>query len=70
VEASATPVAGASQGSTAPQAEPSYISIQPTDPSTVYVPTYDPAAVYQPYSGVAPLLGFGARHRGRGAVEQ
>ena len=23
-------------------------------------PDYDPAAVYQPYSGVAPLLGFGA----------
>ena len=60
VEASAPPGAGAPQGSTAPQAEPSYISIQPTDPSTVYVPTYDPAAVYQPYSGVAPLLGFGA----------
>src|SRR4029077_20589841 len=35
VEASATPVAGASQGSTAPQAAASYISIQPTDPSTV-----------------------------------
>ena len=60
VEASAPPGAGAPQGSTAPQAEPSYISIQPTDPSTVYVPTYDPAAVYQPYSGLAPLLGFGA----------
>ena len=60
VEASAPPGAGAPQGSTAPQAEPSYISIQPTDPSTVYVPTYDPAAVYQPYSGIAPLLGFGA----------
>ena len=60
VEASAPPGAGAPQGSTAPQAEPSYISIQPTDPSTVYVPTYDPAAAYQPYSGVAPLLGFGA----------
>src|SRR5580693_9248573 len=60
VEASAPPGAGAAQGSTAPQAAASYISIQPTDPSTVYVPTYDPAAVYQPYSGVAPLLGFGA----------
>jgi Protein of unknown function (DUF3300) len=60
VEASAPPGAGAPQGSTAPQVEPSYISIQPTDPSTVYVPTYDPAAAYQPYSGVAPLLGFGA----------
>ena len=60
VEASAPPGAGAPQGSTAPQAEPSYISIQPTDPSTVYVPTYDAAAVYQPYSGIAPLLGFGA----------
>ena len=60
VEASAPLGAGAPQGSTAPQAEPSYISIQPTDPSTVYVPTYDPAAVYQPYSGIAPLLGFGA----------
>jgi hypothetical protein len=60
VEASAPSEAGAPQGSTAPQAGPSYISIQPTDPSTVYVPTYDPAAVYQPYSGVAPLLGFGA----------
>ena len=60
VEASAPPGAGAPQGSTATQAEPSYISIQPTDPSTVYVPTYDAAAVYQPYSGIAPLLGFGA----------
>ena len=60
VEASAPQGAGAPQGSTAPQPEASYISIQPTDPSTVYVPTYDPAAVYQPYSGVAPLLGFGA----------
>ena len=60
VEASAPPVAGAPQGSTAPQATASYISIQPTDPSTVYVPTYDPSAVYQPYSGIAPLLGFGA----------
>ena len=60
VEASAPPGAGAPQGSTAPQAAPSYISIQPTDPSTVYVPTYDPAAVYQPYTGIAPLLGFGA----------
>src|SRR5580700_1257311 len=60
VEASEPPGAGAPQGSTAPQPAASYISIQPTDPSTVYVPTYDPAAVYQPYSGVAPLLGFGA----------
>ena len=60
VEASVPQGAGAPQGSTAPQAAASYISIQPTDPSTVYVPTYDPAAVYQPYSGVAPLLGFGA----------
>ena len=60
VEASAPPVAGAPQGSTAPQATASYISIQPTDPSTVYVPTYDPSAVYQPYSGITPLLGFGA----------
>ena len=60
VEASAPPVAGAPQGSPAPQATASYISIQPTDPSTVYVPTYDPSAVYQPYSGIAPLLGFGA----------
>ena len=60
VEASAPPVAGAPQGSAAPQATASYISIQPTDPSTVYVPTYDPSAVYQSYSGIAPLLGFGA----------
>src|ERR1700733_6337776 len=60
VEGSAPPGAGAAQGSTAPQAAASYISIQPTDPSTVYVPTYDPAAVYQPYTGIAPLLGFGA----------
>ena len=60
VEASAPPVAGAPQGSTAPQAAASYIAIQPTDPSTVYVPTYDPAAAYQPYTGIAPLLGFGA----------
>jgi Protein of unknown function (DUF3300) len=41
-------------------AQASYIEIQPTDPSTVYVPSYDPVAVYEPYSGVAPLLGFGA----------
>ena len=60
VEASVPQGAGAPQGSTAPQAAASYISIQPTDPSTVYVPTYDPVAVYQPYTGVAPLLGFGA----------
>ncbi|HLX98007.1 MAG TPA: DUF3300 domain-containing protein [Roseiarcus sp.] len=53
--------AGAPQGAAAaPAAEASYISIQPTDPSTVYVPTYDDAAVYQPYTGIAPLLGFGA----------
>jgi Protein of unknown function (DUF3300) len=60
VEASAPQGAGAPQGTTAPQAAASYISIQPTDPSTVYVPTYDPSAVYQPYTGIAPLLGFGA----------
>ena len=60
VEASVPPGAGAPQGSTAPQPAASYISIQPTDPSTVYVPTYDPVAVYQPYTGIAPLLGFGA----------
>ena len=60
VEASAPPGAGAPQGSAAPPAAASYISIQPTDPSTVYVPSYDPAAVYQPYTGIAPLLGFGA----------
>ena len=41
-------------------AQESYIEIQPTDPATVYVPSYDPVSVYQPYSGVAPLLGFGA----------
>src|SRR4029077_9189968 len=60
VEASAPSGAGAPQGSAAPRAAASYISIQPTDPSTVYVPTYDAAAVYQPYTGIAPLLGFGA----------
>jgi hypothetical protein len=60
VEALAPPEAGAPQGATALQAETSYIAIQPTDPSTVYVPTYDPVAVYQPYTGIAPLLGFGA----------
>ena len=60
VEASVPQGAGAPQGTTAPQPAASYISIQPTDPSTVYVPTYDAAAVYQPYSGIAPLLGFGA----------
>ena len=60
VEASAPQGAGAPQGTTAPQAAASYISIQPTDPSTVYVPTYDPSAIYQPYTGIAPLLGFGA----------
>jgi hypothetical protein len=41
-------------------AQESYIEIQPTDPSTVYVPSYDPVSVYEPYTGVAPLLGFGA----------
>ena len=60
VEALAPAEAAAPQGATAPQAEASYITIQPTDPSTVYVPTYNPAAVYQPYTGIAPLLGFGA----------
>ena len=60
VEASAPSGAGAPQGTTAPPAAASYISIQPTDPSTVYVPTYDPSAIYQPYTGIAPLLGFGA----------
>ncbi len=60
VESSAPRGGGAPQGSTAPQAAASYISIQPTDPSTVYVPTYDPVAAYQPYTGIAPLLGFGA----------
>ncbi len=50
------PVTTASGGSS----QASYIEIQPTDPGTVYVPSYDPAAVYAPYSGVAPLLGFGA----------
>src|SRR6185312_8633851 len=60
VEASAPTGASSAQGSTVPQAELNYISIQPTDPSTVYVPTYDPVAAYQPYSGLAPLLGFGA----------
>jgi Protein of unknown function (DUF3300) len=60
VEALAPPQSSAPQGTTAPQAEASYITIQPTDPSTVYVPTYDPVAVYQPYTGLAPLLGFGA----------
>jgi hypothetical protein len=60
VEASAPQGAGAPQGTAAPQAAASYISIQPTDPSTVYVPSYDPVAAYQPYTGIAPLLGFGA----------
>ncbi len=60
VEASAPQGGGAPRGSTAPQAAASYIAIQPTDPATVYVPTYDPVAVYQPYTGIAPLLGFGA----------
>ncbi|MBV9287535.1 MAG: DUF3300 domain-containing protein, partial [Hyphomicrobiales bacterium] len=41
-------------------AQQPYIEIQPTEPATVYVPSYDPVAVYQPYSGIAPLLGFGA----------
>ena len=54
------PEAAAPQGAGAPQPAASYITIQPTDPSTVYVPTYDPVAVYQPYTGIAPLLGFGA----------
>ena len=62
--------AGAPQGSTAPQAAASYISIQPTDPSTVYVPTYDPVAAYQPYTGDRASVGLRRRHRGRGAVEQ
>ena len=50
------PVTTTSGGS----AQASYIEIQPTDPATVYVPSYDPVSVYEPYSGVAPLLGFGA----------
>jgi hypothetical protein len=53
VEQTVTTASGAST-------QQSYIQIQPTDPATVYVPTYDAGAVYQPYSGVAPLLGFGA----------
>jgi uncharacterized protein DUF3300/endosialidase-like protein len=60
VEALAPPETGAPQGAGAPQPTASYITIQPTDPSTVYVPTYDPVEVYQPYTGIAPLLGFGA----------
>jgi hypothetical protein len=60
VEALAPPETGAPQGAGAPQPEASYIAIQPTDPSTVYVPTYDPVSVYEPYTGIAPLLGFGA----------
>jgi hypothetical protein len=60
VEALAPPGAGAPQGAAAAPASASYITIQPTDPSTVYVPTYDPVSVYQPYTGIAPLLGFGA----------
>jgi Protein of unknown function (DUF3300) len=60
VEALAPPETGAPQGAGAPQPAASYITIQPTDPSTVYVPTYDPVEVYQPYTGIAPLLGFGA----------
>src|SRR5208282_115001 len=36
------------------------ISIAPTDPSMVYVPSYDPVTVYEPYTGIAPLLTFGA----------
>jgi uncharacterized protein DUF3300/endosialidase-like protein len=61
VEASVPPaVAGAPQGAAAAQPAASYITIQPADPSTVYVPSYDPVSVYQPYTGIAPLLGFGA----------
>ena len=60
VEALAPPAAAPPRGTPAPQVEASYITIQPTDPSTVYVPTYDPVSVYQPYTGIAPLLGFGA----------
>jgi hypothetical protein len=60
VEALAPPETAAPQGAGAPQPAASYITIQPTDPSTVYVPTYDPVEVYQPYTGIAPLLGFGA----------
>jgi Protein of unknown function (DUF3300) len=60
MEASVPPEAAAPQGAAAPQPAASYITIQPTDPSTVYVPSYDPVSVYQPYTGIAPLLGFGA----------
>jgi hypothetical protein len=60
VEALAPPEAGAPEGAGAAQPAASYITIQPTDPSTVYVPTYDSTAVYEPYTGIAPLLGFGA----------
>ena len=70
VEASAPPVAGAPQGSTAPQAAASYISIQPTDPSTVYVPTYDPVCGLSALFRRRASLGLRGRHRGRRAVEQ
>ena len=44
------------------------IAIAPTDPSMVYVPSYDPVTVYQPYSGVAPLLTYGAAAVAVGAI--
>ena len=52
--------AGGPQGSTAPQAAASYISIQPTYPSTVYVPTYDPVSGVPALYGRRASLGFGA----------
>ena len=44
------------------------IAIAPTDPSMVYVPSYDPVEVYQPYTGVAPLLTYGAAAVAVGAI--
>ena len=70
VEASAPAGAGAPQGSTATQAGPSYISIQPTDPSTVYVPTYDAVCRLSALFRHRASPGLRGRHRGRGAVEQ
>jgi hypothetical protein len=35
------------------------IYIESADPEVIYVPTYEPAVVTQPYSGTAPLYGWG-----------
>ena len=70
VEASAPPVAGASQGTTAPQPAASYISIQPTDPSIRLCPDLRPGRGLSAVFRRCAFVGLRRGHRGRGAVEQ